>query len=244
MCTVIVGVRLWPELPLVVAANRDEDLDRIAEPPAVRTHSGVRILAPRDAQAGGTWIGLNEHGVFVAITNRFGRPPNKAFRSRGMIVLDALAAPSAAAAYETARGLDPTKNNGFHLIVADRHAAYAVYNDTAVLTPILLAPGWHTVTERSRNAAPTDREPLIARTIADWPETPPDDARLRNVLSLEHPDGFNGVLVHVPSHRYGTRSSTIVRLPAAGAPTFLHADGRPDATPFTDYSSRVPHETH
>ena len=62
MCTLIVAVSMWAVAPLVVAANRDEDLHRPAEPPSVRDNDGVRILAPRDTQAGGTWIGVNGLG--------------------------------------------------------------------------------------------------------------------------------------------------------------------------------------
>ncbi len=243
MCTLIVASGLWPNWPLIVAANRDEDLDRPAEPPGLRTHDGVQMLAPRDVKAGGTWIGLNEYGLFVGITNRFGPRPDPTLRSRGQLVLSTLTAPSAGEAFERAQTLDPRQVNGFHLVMADIRGAYVVYNDTATLTARALEPGWHIVTERSFDAAETAREPLIRRTIEGWSKRPPADSDLQALLSIQQSNGFDGVLVDVPAHNYGTRSSTIVRLDEGGRPTFLHADGRPDRSPFQDYSRQAQFET-
>ena len=69
MCTLIVLHRCVPGKPLVVAANRDEFFARPAEPPAVRASRTGRIVAPRDLEAGGTWVGLSERGVFAGLTN-------------------------------------------------------------------------------------------------------------------------------------------------------------------------------
>ena len=69
MCTLIVLHRCVPGSPLVIAANRDEFLDRPAEGPAVRKRASGSILAPLDLEAGGTWLGVNDRGVFVGLTN-------------------------------------------------------------------------------------------------------------------------------------------------------------------------------
>ena len=84
MCTLALAVGVSPSLPLVVAANRDELLARPAVPPFLwpREPGAPRILSPRDEVAGGTWLGLNEHALFVGITNRAGAPPDPA-RRRG-----------------------------------------------------------------------------------------------------------------------------------------------------------------
>ena len=72
---------------LTVAANRDEFLGRPSAPPS-EIEPG--IFAPQDREAGGTWLGVNRHGLFVAVTNRHEpkRPPNA--YSRGRLALDAL----------------------------------------------------------------------------------------------------------------------------------------------------------
>ena len=70
MCTLVVAWNVFSDVPVAVAANRDESLDRESNPPAVvGKHPG--IVAPTDREAGGTWIGYNEFGVFVAVTNRW-----------------------------------------------------------------------------------------------------------------------------------------------------------------------------
>ncbi len=69
MCTLIVLHRCVPDKPLVVAANRDEFLDRPAEEPALRSSKAGPIVAPLDLEAGGTWVGVNARGVFAGLTN-------------------------------------------------------------------------------------------------------------------------------------------------------------------------------
>lgn len=73
--------------PAVVAANRDEYYDRPSAPPS-EVEPG--IVAGRDLRAGGTWLGVNRHGLFVALTNR--RRPEKRpdSLSRGLLALEAL----------------------------------------------------------------------------------------------------------------------------------------------------------
>lgn len=91
MCTVVVAAQVFAEHPLVVIANRDEDLDRASSPPHLWTASttasehgsGGPFVAPRDDVAGGTWLGVNRAGVFVGITNRYLGPKDPARVSRG-----------------------------------------------------------------------------------------------------------------------------------------------------------------
>ena len=100
MCTLIVLHGCLPEIPLAVGANRDEFYGRPAEGPALRNLEFSAIVAPLDIRAGGTWLGLNEHGLFAAVTNRpmqeQASDPQR--RSRGLLVLDALRERSAIAA--------------------------------------------------------------------------------------------------------------------------------------------------
>jgi uncharacterized protein with NRDE domain len=157
MCTLIVLHRCVPGRPLVVAANRDEFYARPAEGPAIRETGVGRILAPVDLEAGGTWLGLNERGVFAGLTNL--RPwtategtetvdpsalANTGLRSRGEVVMSALEARSAAAAARRLERLEVDAFNPFQLVVADAHEAWlTVYRDRP--GTIALAPGVHVV---------------------------------------------------------------------------------------------------
>src|SRR5439155_25684601 len=72
--------------------NRDESSMRPADPPAVLDGTPI-IVAPRDRQAGGTWLGASGTGLVVALSNRRGRTSPRA-RSRGQLILDGLRQPS------------------------------------------------------------------------------------------------------------------------------------------------------
>lgn len=89
MCILFIAVKQHPDYPVIICANRDEYHQR----PTQNMHwwPDENILAGKDLQAGGTWLGLNPNGDFAALTN-FRRPAhidvNK--RSRGDLVLQAL----------------------------------------------------------------------------------------------------------------------------------------------------------
>ncbi|HMC96436.1 MAG TPA: NRDE family protein, partial [Flavobacteriales bacterium] len=90
MCLIVLAYKVHPRYPLIVAANRDEFLDR----PALPAHfwkDAPHILAGRDLKAGGTWLGITTAGRFAALTNyRDLRRPAVNGRSRGALVRDAL----------------------------------------------------------------------------------------------------------------------------------------------------------
>src|SRR5262245_38362910 len=114
MCTLIVLHRCHPGTPLLVAANRDEYVARPALGPRVHTWHGRRVVAPIDERAGGSWLGLNDAGVFVGLTNRPTAKLDAARRSRGLVVADALGCASAARAAEAALQLPAGAYNPFN----------------------------------------------------------------------------------------------------------------------------------
>jgi uncharacterized protein with NRDE domain len=68
MCLILLAWKAHPRFPLVVAANRDEFHGRAAAAAGFwRDHP--RILAGRDLEAKGTWMGLSRDGRFAAVTN-------------------------------------------------------------------------------------------------------------------------------------------------------------------------------
>jgi len=160
MCTLIVLHRCVPGRPLVVAANRDEFFDRPAEGPALRTTDAGPIVAPRDLEAGGTWLGLNAHGVFAGLTNLHDAsgttdPDGSTglrLRSRGEVVMAALEASSAAKAAAEVDGvlaalIDAAGGrvfNPFQLCVADRREAWLVVHRDRPRR-MALEPGIHVV---------------------------------------------------------------------------------------------------
>jgi len=256
MCTLIAIHRAVPGRWLVVAANRDEYLDRPAEGPALRRGPGGPILAPLDARAGGTWLGLNAHGVFAALTNLRTDDPDPTRKSRGSVVMDALAMGSADAAAAALSRLPDDAYNGFNCFVADAATAYLVtYRDHPVVHP--LSPGVHVVGNADASAAirarggssrpgfeqderqqKVDRVHGRARAAAALP--PADVLGALAAVCREHGTGETPVgdtCVHL-ADTYGTRSSILLELAdAPDASRLLHAEGAPCRAPYEDLSS-------
>jgi uncharacterized protein with NRDE domain len=239
MCTLAVAFRTDPRFPLVVAANRDERLGRASEGWALRaTADGLRYAAPRDAVAGGTWIGISARGLFAAVTN-YHAPvawyPDPDRRSRGELVALALAAGSAREARAALAPLTAERWNPFHLVVADRESAFLWWYDGASAGAEPLAPGLHVVTESARGGEGPRAELVRAR----WPlDLSP--ARLRDLLAV-HAGGRVPPEAATCIHgdpAYGTRSAAVLRLAGElSASELLVADGRPCTSPLEDRSS-------
>jgi hypothetical protein len=122
MCTLTVAWGVFEDEPLVVAANRDELLDRPSTGPE-RYDGERRTVTPRDETAGGTWIGYNERGLFAGITNRWTGDERTADRSRGLLMRDVLDQPTAKAAVRLIeREVGARSYAGFNLLVADGFA--------------------------------------------------------------------------------------------------------------------------
>jgi uncharacterized protein with NRDE domain len=215
---------------LLIAANRDEVRSRPAS--VARRWPGEPFVAPRDEQAGGTWLGLNAPGLFVGVTNRFLAPRDEARESRGTLVVEALRASSA---LELARRLAPLpahRFNAFHLLYADATHAFVTWSDGERVSHLELPPGLHVVTERSFG---NDEEARVGLIRAHWP-TPPTVPALERLLGLVNPhDPGGSVCVDVPDWNYGTRSSLVlVRAAQLAKSRWFECDGRPDRTPFVE----------
>src|ERR1700722_18197186 len=97
MCLVAIFFRIVEDAPLVVGANREEFYARGGEPPQV-FDGACRALAGRDPVAGGTWFGVNERGVLIAVLNRPKSDLPAQPRSRGLLARELLTCASASTA--------------------------------------------------------------------------------------------------------------------------------------------------
>ena len=131
MCTVTVvpyddGLRL--------VCNRDERLDRPAAiPPMDYVIRQRTAIYPRDPLGGGTWIGINDAGLAVALLNRnvdAAQPgDDRPFRSRGLIIPRLLDASATAEAVDMAAGLNPALFKPFRLLVLQPMTAVLLTSD-------------------------------------------------------------------------------------------------------------------
>ena len=257
MCTLTLGWRVFADAPVVVAANRDERLGRPSEPPAV-VDDDPSFLAPRDAEAGGTLIGYNEHGVLAAITNRWVDLPGGGERSRGLLVRDVLGAAStheARAIVDDAVASDTY--DGFNLVVAERGGPSTPGDPTALyfewdgdLRVRRLDPGIHVVVNVGIDGEyfEPDRDPDRGAEQAG------NATRLRDALIPDSGESVSrwrsraadalgnhdyGVCVHEPDRGFGTRSSSLFTLFADGTGDVKFADGSPCQTAFRRVEGQV-----
>lgn len=237
MCTLIAGFQQSARVPLWVAANRDEVRSRPASPP--RWWSGENFLAPRDDQAGGSWLGVTRSGLFVGVTNRFPSDRFPERQSRGQLVLAALRASNARSLRAHLEALPAERYNTFHLLYADREAAFVTWSDGARIHHDALAPGVHVVTERSLGGDDRGRTALIEAALPTLPREGglPTPESLQRLLSTTDPDEpARGVCVDLPEFNYGSRSSLVTFLgPTLSQSRWWWADGRPDRTPFVEH---------
>lgn len=232
MCTLIVLHCCVRETPLVVAANRDEYFDRPAEGPALRDTPNGRVLAPRDERAGGTWLGLNQHGLFAAITNRRSDAPDPNRRSRGLIVLDALGARSALEAADEIQRLPHDAYNPFNLVVADGRTAHA-FSYVGSPERVDWEPGAHVVGNvhpREQGSAKLDRLRGEVAAVLDSERVLDDLGDICRSHAGAAP--LESTCVHAGG--YGTRSSTLLRL--GHEARLLHATGAPCAREYDDFT--------
>jgi uncharacterized protein with NRDE domain len=117
MCLILLAWRAHPQFPCVLAANRDEFHARETAP---AEWSSAQILAGRDLEAGGTWLGVTRRGSFAALTNfRDGGVRRADAPSRGILVSELLA--STQALPETLRYLQEVgpQYNPFNILFSD-----------------------------------------------------------------------------------------------------------------------------
>lgn len=234
MCTVVLLIRPNHAWPLVLAANRDEMLNRAWDAPAAHWPDQAGVIAGRDRSGGGTWMGVNHHGVVAAVLNRPGSlGPAVGKRSRGELPLLALAHPSAGEAASAIAPLDAGAWRSFNLVLADRSGARFVRGLGQGRPQVeTLTPGLHMVTAHD----PDDTDsPRVARHLERFrsarpPE--PDDWRDWQVILADRSGGPGEQINVVPRGGFGTVCSSLFALPARGAAIWLFAAGPPHEAPF------------
>ncbi|MFW6002816.1 MAG: NRDE family protein [Halanaeroarchaeum sp.] len=240
MCTILFALEQFEDAPVAVAANRDESPDRPSGPPRV-VEGDPSVLMPLDERAGGTWMGVNEDGLFAIVANRWTDEELAGERSRGLLVRDVLSAVSVDGAATVVRAeTAETEYDGFALLVASRNDAM-VFTWDGVLRELSMRPGVHvlvnvgmdgtysvpeareTVGQRQVETADMLRdalEPAAGETAEEWLQ------RAGAALG----DHDYGACIH--HDRYRTVSASLVELGVDGTVDWWYADGPPCRTEF------------
>ncbi len=219
MCTLIVARNVFEGFPVVVAANRDELLDRPSEVPAMRDEE-LGIYAPKDLQRGGSWIGVNKFGVVTALTNRLDVHSERGRKSRGDLVMNCLRHKTAEWARDYLAGLEGGDYNGFNLIVADKNKVFLVRGNGRVFHITSEEDGVIVVSNHGVGREITmDTMRRVENVLMLWTNhkiynQDPTPVHLASLLEI-HDEWRYGTCISYPAENYGTKSSSIIRLKIA-----------------------------
>lgn len=259
MCTLVILRRPAHPWPLLLAANRDEMEGRPSLPPGRHWPDRDEVIAGLDVLAGGTWLGLSEDGVVAAILNRINTlGPAPGMRSRGELPLEALDFGDARSAADALAHLNPAAWRPFNMIVADHADAFwirAVHGGTGNgggtggggnggggrIDVTAVPPGLSMLTAYDLNdpASPRIRRylPRFAAAAVPNPEAGDWSEWTELLADTRHESaaGSGGAMRIVTGTGFGTVSSSLLALPAAGSdaqPIWLYAAGPPGVAPY------------
>ena len=247
MCSLIILRRPGHDWPLLIAANRDELLSRRSRPPARHWPDRPDVVAGLDEDAGGSWLGVNDHGLVAAVLNRAGTlGPAAGKRSRGELVLEALDHAEAGEAAGALADLHPDAYRPFNLLIAGPRDAYWVRHggDGEVRVHPITA-GLHMLTSgdlddvgesRVRRFLPLFRDAALPDAAAgDWAVWQALLAR-RDADPTHDPASAMNLRIPADGDIFATRSASLIAVPAYPGfderPRWLHADGAPDEATF------------
>jgi uncharacterized protein with NRDE domain len=234
MCILFIAVQQHPEYPLIICANRDEFHQR----PTQKMHwwPNNQLLAGKDLQAGGTWLGISPSGKFSALTN-FRQPQSfdATKRSRGDLVLNALATPHEEFKQKLVKSAP--QYNGYNLLFGDCNnlTAYDSVSDEFKT----LSQGFYSICngalndiwpkmsvgiEQLKQVISTHKSSVTAHTSLDEKSKELDVEQLFAIMSDQQtaiqaqlpktgvPDDIESLLssIFICSTDYGTRSTSII----------------------------------
>jgi uncharacterized protein with NRDE domain len=192
MCLIVLGWRVHPEFPLIVAANRDEFHARPAAPAAF-WEDHPALLAGRDLEARGTWMGVSRSRRFAAVTNYRGAREPRAVESRGALVSRFLTNGSKPAEY--VEHVKKSLYSGFNLLATDGDELWWMSNRNG--SPRRLDPGIYGLGNTLLDAPEVDGiKKAFAAELSPAPAVEPLFGLLETA-KIVHPE-------------YGTRCSTVL----------------------------------
>ena len=229
MCVVALAHRVHPDWPLILIGNRDEFHARAAAP-LHEWNDGSGLVAGRDLQAGGTWLGVHRpSGRAVVVTNVRGAMPDPAKKSRGALVSDLLRGEGC---FADPAAEDLPRFNAFNLFAVDGDAARLLTNRPVPLIMPLEA-GVHALANEPVDAPCSRAERLRAALEAVIEAGASPDSLLDTLIAEDDPALF------LRGDVYGTRASTLVLISADGRARMIErryeAGGRPAGTTALEF---------
>lgn len=238
MCVIAVAWQLHPEWALAVIANRDELHERPAQPLARWTERGG-IIAGKDVEQGGTWLGISEDGRFAGLVNVRGATAGNR-PSRGQLAFAALSG-------EVARLEELSNFNPFNLLCATPFALTLATNSPEPATRSL-SSGVHAISN-VQVGGHSPRAALAKHSLILLLSRP--SLHTRHLLDIIGPPRSSGkpgredqvqTSLFIEGPVYGTRCSTAVLVDRSGRGTIHERrfDSYGDVTGETQFQFRWP----
>lgn len=225
MCLIALSYKTHPKYELIVLANRDEFYKRSTESLQYWTREG--IYAGKDNIGGGTWMGLNKYGKFVALTNyRDMKHEKTGKKTRGEIVTELLNHYGETEHFFHA--FDDEAYNGFNVIVKNGAQFHHYSNVSKKLSPIspgihgisnaLLDTEWPKVSYLKKQLSvmieDVEIDPEFCFQILQDDTRYPDDTLPETGVGIDLERQLSSAFIKMEA--YGTRSSSILAVSYEG----------------------------
>jgi len=238
MCTLAILYRVARGTPILIAANREERYDRPTQYPKIQSGT-PRVVCGIDRKAGGTWLGVNQHGLFCAVSNRRKLAVPEEPRSRGLLCRELLELRTAKeAASHAVKELSKGIYAGANYVCADGKFAAVVHGGDKVEI-VELTPGLHVLSDGNVDDPRDDRLEFVRRmlTLHTLDSAVTFLAVSSRIFGRKVDDeGRRGVVLYGPDS--GTVSSSLIALPRKiQHAVFQYAPGPPCDCAFDDLSA-------
>ncbi|MCL5042185.1 MAG: NRDE family protein [Gammaproteobacteria bacterium] len=223
--------------PLLLLGNRDEFHARPTRAAQFWTEEGhADMLAGKDLQAGGSWLGVTRSGRFAALTNVRAPGAQRDGKSRGHLIHNYLTGDQDPHSYLQRLQAAAADYADFNLLVGNRMELWFFHSRDAQLLPV--PPGVHGLSNASLDT-PWPKTRRLCQDLAD--NLGAGDDQLLTLLARHerYPDAQlpeTGIsrdwermlsAAFIVSPDYGTRASTVVRLDATGGISFRERQFNP-----------------
>tara|TARA_B100001769_G_C21988061_1_gene531105 strand:- start:131 stop:886 length:756 start_codon:yes stop_codon:yes gene_type:complete len=248
MCSIVILRQSDSEWPLIIGANRDEMVSRQCLPPGKHWDDRPHVFAGKDLEAGGSWLGINDEGVVVAIMNRMDTlGPMEDKRSRGELVLEALDHADASESLNALIEIEKDSYRGFNMFIGDNLNAYWIKSDegSSFIEYFNLPEGLSMITAYDRNDISSGRikNYLSKFSLAAAPEPSSNEWQdwetLLGSTYCQNNEPLTAMCIKTDIG-FQTVSSCLIAIPGfqprlgKKKPIFKYANGSPDLNSFKE----------
>ncbi len=246
MCLLLIANLIHPDYKLIIAANRDEFYSRPALP-ADFWDDHPELLAGKDIEAGGTWLGITKSGRFSAITNfrDFHNPVKENAPSRGKLTSDFLLTLDDPISYTKKIQQNSFDYNGYNLVYGIKNELYYFSNQTNLeikletgiygLSNALLDTPWPKIKKGKKRFEEVINEDKLSLenlfSILNDTEKADDKLLPDTGIELEREKALSSIFIKTPS--YGTRCSTVLLIDNDDNVNFIEMTYHPEGDNFS-----------